>query len=131
MLDCLFFFFPIGKQSNSINGFSSPPSKRSRLLSSCSPASKKSRGFHSSGPKSSNMSLSRSPYKRTPTYVSIGTNTSLPGCSSNMCIYHPSNPKLWTIEHVGEYVQATDCKNYATLFMDQVSVIATLIMYRN
>ena len=108
----LYNIFSLGKQNNTVNGFTSPPSKKSRLFSS--PTLKKTRGYFTTSPKSSR-------YKRMATsFSSIGTNTSLPGCRGDACPYHPDNPRTWTVEQVAEYVEATDCKNYATLFLDQV-----------
>lgn len=61
-----------------------------------------------------------------PVYVNASTNTSFPGCSGNSCPYHSENPRLWTIEDVGEYIRSTDCKNYASYFMDQVWYLGVL-----
>jgi hypothetical protein len=106
--------FFVEKQLHSFNGFSSPP-KRSRVHSTDSAPSRKGRVSFSpkSGTKTSRDSVS----------VNAGTNTSLPGCPGDKCLYHPDNPRLWTVDLVGEYIAATDCKNYATYFMDQVCLM--------
>lgn len=61
--------------------------------------------------------------------VSAATNTALPGCPSDQCLYHCDNPRVWTVDEVGEYISATDCKNYATYFMDQVRLPITTVIW--
>jgi hypothetical protein len=102
---------------HSFNGFSSTP-KRARVHLTDNHTSRKGR------PRS------KSDTPREKSLVSFGTNTSLPGCPGDKCLYHSDNPRTWTVEEVGEYIAATDCKNYATYFMDQVGLFIQLVVLR-